>query len=83
MALDHNCTVEMDEQPGRSVMTFYPTLEEMQSFSNSVEFVESKGAHLAGIAKVHVSPRNVPDLIKAVPPEGFSLRKDHSSLPMS
>ncbi len=54
-------------------MTFYPTLEGMHSFSKYVEFMESKGAHLAGIAKVHVSPRNVPDLIKVVPPEGFSL----------
>ncbi len=42
----------MSSEPGRSVMVFYPTLEEMKDFSKYIETIEKKGAHIAGIAKV-------------------------------
>jgi len=34
------------------VMVFEPTMEEFQDFSNFIKYIESKGAHKAGIAKV-------------------------------
>jgi hypothetical protein len=43
---------EQDATPGRSVMVFYPTMEEMASFSKYIDHMEAQGAHLAGIAKV-------------------------------
>jgi hypothetical protein len=37
---------------GRSIMVFHPTLAEMHDFSKYIEYMESQGAHHAGIAKV-------------------------------
>lgn len=34
------------------IMVFRPTLEEYQDFPKYVEYMESKGAHKAGLAKV-------------------------------
>lgn len=34
------------------IMVFRPTLEEMKDFSKYIEYMESQGAHLAGLAKV-------------------------------
>ena len=39
------------------IMVFRPSLEEMKDFSKYVEFVESKGAHKAGLAKI-IPPAN-------------------------
>lgn len=36
----------------KGIMTFYPTAEEFKDFSRYVGYIESKGAHLAGLAKV-------------------------------
>ena len=36
------------------IMVFRPTLEEMKDFSAYITHMESKGAHLAGVAKVGV-----------------------------
>ena len=36
-------------------MVFRPTLEEMKDFSKYLDYIESKGAHLAGIAKVRAA----------------------------
>ncbi|XP_037948408.1 probable lysine-specific demethylase 4A [Teleopsis dalmanni] len=38
------------------IMTFYPTYEQFKNFSKFITYIESKGAHLAGLAKV-VPPR--------------------------
>lgn len=34
------------------IMVFHPTIEEFKNFSQYVEYMESKGAHKAGIVKV-------------------------------
>lgn len=34
------------------IMTFRPSYEEFKDFSKYIEFIESKGAHLAGLAKI-------------------------------
>lgn len=36
----------------KGIMTFYPTLEEFKNFSRYVAYIESQGAHKAGLAKV-------------------------------
>ena len=41
-------------------MTFRPTLDQMQNFSKYVEYMESQGAHLAGVAKIVPPPEWVP-----------------------
>lgn len=34
------------------IMVFRPTWEEFSNFSKYIEYMESKGAHLAGVVKV-------------------------------
>lgn len=36
----------------KGIMTFYPTVEEFKNFSRYIAYVESQGAHKAGLAKV-------------------------------
>ncbi|XP_047223909.1 lysine-specific demethylase 4A isoform X3 [Girardinichthys multiradiatus] len=36
----------------KGIMTFYPTIEEFKNFSRYVAYIESKGAHKAGLAKI-------------------------------
>ncbi|KAK2822191.1 hypothetical protein Q5P01_022256 [Channa striata] len=36
----------------RGIMTFYPTVEEFKNFSRYVAYIESQGAHKAGLAKI-------------------------------
>ncbi|MED6282391.1 Lysine-specific demethylase 4A [Characodon lateralis] len=36
----------------KGIMTFYPTIEEFKNFSRYVAYIESKGAHRAGLAKI-------------------------------
>uniref|UniRef100_A0A8C6NYS1 [histone H3]-trimethyl-L-lysine(9) demethylase n=1 Tax=Nothobranchius furzeri TaxID=105023 RepID=A0A8C6NYS1_NOTFU len=36
----------------KGIMTFYPTVDEFKNFSRYVAFIESKGAHKAGLAKI-------------------------------
>ena len=36
----------------KGIMTFYPTTEEFKNFSRYIAYVESQGAHKAGLAKV-------------------------------
>jgi jmjN domain len=42
--------LKMAEIP--KIMTFRPTWEEFKDFKKYVEYIESKGAHKAGVAKV-------------------------------
>ncbi|OQV21745.1 Lysine-specific demethylase 4C [Hypsibius exemplaris] len=44
------------------ILTFHPTLEEFQDFEKYIHFMESRNAHLGGIAKV-------------IPPRGWKARK--------
>ncbi|KAE8291101.1 Lysine-specific demethylase 4A [Larimichthys crocea] len=36
----------------KGIMTFYPTMEEFKNFSRYMAYVESQGAHKAGLAKI-------------------------------
>ncbi|XP_032387160.1 lysine-specific demethylase 4A isoform X1 [Etheostoma spectabile] len=36
----------------KGIMTFYPTVEEFRNFSRYIAYVESQGAHKAGLAKI-------------------------------
>uniref|UniRef100_A0A8D1HFG5 Lysine-specific demethylase 4A n=1 Tax=Sus scrofa TaxID=9823 RepID=A0A8D1HFG5_PIG len=38
--------------PSARIMTFYPTVEEFRNFSRYIAYIESQGAHRAGLAKV-------------------------------
>jgi jmjN domain len=38
----------------RDIMTFRPTFEEFKDFNKYIEYMESQGAHEAGLAKVNI-----------------------------
>lgn len=38
--------------PSSRIMTFYPTMEEFRDFKRYIAYIESQGAHRAGLAKV-------------------------------
>uniref|UniRef100_A0A0B4K7U3 [histone H3]-trimethyl-L-lysine(9) demethylase n=1 Tax=Drosophila melanogaster TaxID=7227 RepID=A0A0B4K7U3_DROME len=42
------------------IMTFRPSYEEFQNFSAYIEYIESRGAHLAGLAKIQPPAEWVP-----------------------
>lgn len=43
----------VSQSPGsKGIMTFYPTAEEFKNFSRYIAYIESQGAHKAGLAKV-------------------------------
>uniref|UniRef100_A0A8C2IGX1 [histone H3]-trimethyl-L-lysine(9) demethylase n=1 Tax=Cyprinus carpio TaxID=7962 RepID=A0A8C2IGX1_CYPCA len=46
-----------DTPVSRGIMTFYPTIEEFKNFSRYIAYIESQGAHKAGLAKI-VPPKN-------------------------
>lgn len=41
-----------DMPVSRGIMTFYPTIEEFKNFNRYIAYMESQGAHKAGMAKV-------------------------------
>lgn len=41
-----------DMPVSRGIMTFYPTIEEFKNFNRYIAYMESQGAHKAGLAKV-------------------------------
>ncbi|XP_029474599.1 lysine-specific demethylase 4A isoform X2 [Rhinatrema bivittatum] len=47
MASDPECV-----KGNSRIMTFYPTMEEFRNFSRYIAYIESQGAHRAGLAKV-------------------------------
>lgn len=44
--------VPSQNHAAKNIMTFYPTVEEFKNFSRYVAYMESQGAHKAGLAKV-------------------------------
>ena len=44
--------VESPLNPSCKIMTFRPTMEEFREFNRYLAYMESKGAHRAGLAKV-------------------------------
>uniref|UniRef100_A0A674D661 [histone H3]-trimethyl-L-lysine(9) demethylase n=1 Tax=Salmo trutta TaxID=8032 RepID=A0A674D661_SALTR len=56
------------EAPGsKGIMTFHPTTEEFQNFSRYIAYMESQGAHKAGLAKI-------------VPPKDWKPRKSYDDI---
>ncbi|XP_046732188.1 lysine-specific demethylase 4A isoform X2 [Silurus meridionalis] len=51
----------------KGIMTFYPTMEEFKSFSRYIAYMESKGAHRAGLAKI-------------VPPKEWKPRRSYDDI---
>uniref|UniRef100_A0A8C7XPP0 [histone H3]-trimethyl-L-lysine(9) demethylase n=1 Tax=Oryzias sinensis TaxID=183150 RepID=A0A8C7XPP0_9TELE len=49
------------------IMTFYPTAEEFKNFNRYIAYIESKGAHKAGLAKI-------------VPPKDWRPRKSYDDI---
>jgi jumonji domain-containing protein 2 len=48
-------------------MTFQPTLEEFSNFNKYIAYMESQGAHRAGLAKV-------------IPPKGWRARQSYDNI---
>ncbi|XP_057697446.1 lysine-specific demethylase 4B [Corythoichthys intestinalis] len=61
--LPPSCT----KNPNCKIMTFRPTMEEFKDFAKYVAYMESEGAHRAGLAKV-------------IPPEGWKPRKSYEAI---
>ncbi|XP_030073364.1 lysine-specific demethylase 4B isoform X2 [Microcaecilia unicolor] len=55
------------QNPGCKIMTFRPTLEEFQDFGKYMAYIESQGAHRAGLAKV-------------IPPKEWKPRKTYDDI---
>uniref|UniRef100_W5M9S3 [histone H3]-trimethyl-L-lysine(9) demethylase n=1 Tax=Lepisosteus oculatus TaxID=7918 RepID=W5M9S3_LEPOC len=53
--------------PGNRIMTFYPTKEEFRNFSRYIAYIESQGAHKAGLAKI-------------VPPKDWKPRRSYDDI---
>ncbi|KAK6310452.1 hypothetical protein J4Q44_G00185070 [Coregonus suidteri] len=51
----------------KGIMTFHPTAEEFQNFSRYIAYMESQGAHKAGLAKI-------------VPPKDWKPRKSYDDI---
>ncbi|XP_049843093.1 uncharacterized protein LOC126293757 isoform X19 [Schistocerca gregaria] len=49
-----------DKNPERKIMVFRPTYEEFKDFSKFIGYMESQGAHKAGVAKIIPPPEWVP-----------------------
>ncbi|XP_036762649.2 lysine-specific demethylase 4D-like [Manis pentadactyla] len=58
-----NCT----QNPSCTIMTFYPTEEEFNDFEKYIIYMESQGAHRAGVAKI-------------IPPKGWEARKTYDGI---
>lgn len=55
------------KNPSCKIMTFRPTMEEFRDFANYIVYMESQGAHRAGLAKVKMKAihTNVPAVFQA------------------
>ncbi|XP_075896722.1 lysine-specific demethylase 4B isoform X2 [Nelusetta ayraudi] len=56
-----------NKNPSCKIMTFRPTMEEFKDFAKYIVYMESQGAHRAGLAKV-------------IPPEGWKPRKCYETI---
>nr|XP_036234079.1 probable lysine-specific demethylase 4A [Bactrocera oleae] len=59
MSLNSGCT-ENERNKIPRIMTFRPSYEEFKNFSSYVEYMESRGANLAGLTKIIPPPEWVP-----------------------
>ncbi|KAJ8278337.1 hypothetical protein GJAV_G00086530 [Gymnothorax javanicus] len=57
----------MAHNPGCKIMTFRPTMEEFQDFAKYVAYIETQGAHRAGLAKV-------------IPPKEWKPRRSYETI---
>uniref|UniRef100_A0A8C3VR72 Lysine demethylase 4D n=1 Tax=Catagonus wagneri TaxID=51154 RepID=A0A8C3VR72_9CETA len=55
------------QNPSCAILTFYPTLEEFEDFNQYIAYMESQGAHRAGLAKV-------------IPPKGWKARQTYDDI---
>uniref|UniRef100_A0A3Q2PMD7 Lysine-specific demethylase 4B n=1 Tax=Fundulus heteroclitus TaxID=8078 RepID=A0A3Q2PMD7_FUNHE len=55
------------KNPSCKIMTFRPTMEEFKDFAQYIVYMESQGAHRAGLAKV-------------IPPEGWKPRRSYDTI---
>ncbi|XP_061681244.1 lysine-specific demethylase 4B [Syngnathoides biaculeatus] len=55
------------KNPDCKIMTFRPTMEEFKDFAKYIVYMESEGAHRAGLAKV-------------IPPDGWKPRKSYEAI---
>uniref|UniRef100_A0A8C6X1S5 [histone H3]-trimethyl-L-lysine(9) demethylase n=1 Tax=Naja naja TaxID=35670 RepID=A0A8C6X1S5_NAJNA len=55
------------QNPSCKIMTFHPTLEEFHDFGKYIAYIESQGAHRAGLAKV-------------IPPKEWKPRKSYDDI---
>nr|XP_020452382.1 lysine-specific demethylase 4B-like [Monopterus albus] len=55
------------KNPSCKIMTFRPTMDEFKDFAKYIVYMESQGAHRAGLAKV-------------IPPEGWKPRKSYDTI---
>lgn len=77
------------KNPSCKIMTFRPTMEEFRDFASYIVYMESQGAHRAGLAKVKMKAilTNVPSdqlffklvLMKCCPSKGDSSRRMEAS----
>ncbi|XP_008821363.1 lysine-specific demethylase 4D-like [Nannospalax galili] len=56
-----------NQKPGCAIMTFRPTMEEFSNFNKYIAYMESQGAHRAGLAKV-------------IPPRGWRARQSYDDI---
>uniref|UniRef100_A0A8C4ISI9 [histone H3]-trimethyl-L-lysine(9) demethylase n=1 Tax=Dicentrarchus labrax TaxID=13489 RepID=A0A8C4ISI9_DICLA len=72
---DRDKTINLDvatshisaKNPSCKIMTFRPTMEEFKDFAKYIVYMESQGAHRAGLAKV-------------IPPEGWKPRRSYDTI---
>ncbi|XP_075857524.1 lysine-specific demethylase 4D-like [Microcebus murinus] len=55
------------QNPSFTIMTFYPTMEEFTDFNKYIAYMESQGAHRAGLAKV-------------IPPKEWKARQTYADI---
>uniref|UniRef100_A0A671UHC5 Lysine-specific demethylase 4B n=1 Tax=Sparus aurata TaxID=8175 RepID=A0A671UHC5_SPAAU len=66
-ALIANAPSSSTKNPSCKIMTFRPTMEEFKDFAKYIVYMESQGAHRAGLAKV-------------IPPEGWKPRRSYDTI---
>ncbi|XP_029905184.1 lysine-specific demethylase 4B isoform X2 [Myripristis murdjan] len=55
------------KNPSCKIMTFHPTMEEFKNFGKYIAYMETQGAHRAGLAKV-------------IPPKGWKPRRSYDTI---